>query len=274
MKTTEPDVLIMVEKFRVPIFVHAARKFGADVVLVSGRLKARLAIPVISTLYFKWLFGAYRTVFLQNEQHMKLIRPLIKQRTKAVVTGDIKFDLSHIPIAPEKAAAVDRWIKSVGDVPILAVGSTDCCEEERFVLDAYMAVRKKHDVRLMLAPRRLSRLDEVIETLESFGLSVSLRSKMEGPADVYVLDTLGELSYTYKFAIAAYVGGSLLGMGHNVIEPLEWGIPVSYGPNRGNFGSIQESCERAGVGTRIGQSSQLAIHWIGVLDSPESREQI
>lgn len=241
MKTTQPDVLIMVEKFRFPIFVHAAKKYGADVVLVSGRCKARLAVPIFSALYFKWLFGAYRTVFLQNETYMNLVSPLIKPRTKAVVTGDVKFDLSHIPIAPEKAAAVDLWIKSAGDAPILAVGSTDCCEEERFVLDAYMAVRKKHDVRLMMAPRRPSRLAETVETLESYGLTVSLRSKMDGPADVYVLDTLGELSYTYKFAIAAYVGGALLGMGHNVIEPLEWGIPVSYGPNRGNFGSIQES---------------------------------
>ena len=97
---------------------------------------------------------------------------------------------------------------------------------------------------------------------------------MDGPADVYILDSFGELSYAYKFASAAYVGGALFGMGHNVIEPLEWGIPVSYGSNRGHFGTIQESCERAGVGTRIAKSSQLAVHWLGVLNSPECRAEI
>ncbi|MCH7945063.1 MAG: hypothetical protein IIC73_03490, partial [Armatimonadetes bacterium] len=232
LKATRPDVLVMVERYRFPMFVRATRRYGAHVVLVNGRCKLRKFFFAAARPYFRWLFSSYSSVFFQHEEYVENARPLMGEGTNVAVTGDIKFDLSHIRIEPEKAVAVDQWISSAGDVPVLAVGSTDCEEEERFVIEAFLAVRKTRDVRLMIAPRRPARTDAVVKLLESHGLTVSRRSRMDGPADVYVLDTLGELSYAYKFATAAYVGGSLVGMGHNVIEPLEWGIPVSYGPNR------------------------------------------
>jgi 3-deoxy-D-manno-octulosonic-acid transferase len=274
LKAVKPDVIVMLERYRFPIFVRASNAYGADVVLVNGRCRQRKFFFVFGKPYYKWLFSGFRAVFFQNENYMHNAVPLLNPRTKAEATGDIKFDLSHIPIDAEKAVAVDRWLGTAGDVPVLAVGSTDGAEEERFVLEAFQAVRKSVDVRLMIAPRRPGRADELAEICRSFGFTVSRRSKMDGPADVYILDSFGELSYAYKFASAAYVGGALFGMGHNVIEPLEWGIPVSYGSNRGHFGTIQESCERAGVGTRIAKSSQLAVHWLGVLNSSECRAEI
>ncbi len=274
LKATRPDVIVMLERYRFPTFVRASKCFGADVVLVNGRCRHRKFFFSFGRWYYKWLFSSFRAVFFQTENYLKSARSFLSAKTKVEATGDIKFDLSHIPIDAEKSVAVDRWIASAGEVPILAVGSTDAAEEEKFVLEAFLAVRKTVGAKLMIAPRRPARAEELVEIIKGFGLTASRRSKMEGSADVYVLDSFGELSYAYKFATAAYVGGSLFGMGHNVIEPLEWGIPVSYGPNRGHFGTIQESCERAGVGTRIAKSSQLAVHWLGVLNSPECRAEI
>lgn len=274
LKAVKPDVIVMLERYRFPSFVRACRSYGADVVLVNGRCRHRKFFFWFGRAYYKWLFSGFRAVFFQNDNYLKNAAPLLNNRTKAQATGDIKFDLSHIPIDPEKAVAVDRWIATAGSVPVLAVGSTDSAEEEKFVLEAFKSVRKTVNAKLLIAPRRPARADELVELVRSFGLTASKRSKLEGPADVYVLDSFGELSYAYKFASAAYVGGALFGMGHNVIEPLEWGIPVSYGPNRGHFGTIQEACERAGVGTRIAKSSQLAVHWLGVLNSKECRAEI
>lgn len=274
LKSTRPDVIVMLERYRFPTFVRASKCFGADVVLVNGRCRHRKFFFSVGSWYYKWLFSGFRAVFFQTENYLKSARPFLNSKMKVEATGDIKFDLSHIPIDAEKAVAVDKWISSAGETPILAVGSTDAAEEERFVLEAFQSVRKTVNAKLMIAPRRPARTDELVEIVKSFGLTTSRRSKMEGEADVYILDSFGELSYAYKFASAAYVGGALFGMGHNVIEPLEWGIPVSYGPNRGHFGTIQESCERAGVGTRIAKSPQLAVHWLGVLNSPECRADI
>ena len=274
LKAVRPDVIVMLERYRFPTFVRASKVFGADVVLVNGRCRHRKFFFSTGRWYYQWLFSSFRAVFFQTETYLNSARPFLSTKTKAQATGDIKFDLSHIPIDAEKAVALERWISSVGDVPVLAVGSTDSAEEEKFVLEAFKSVRKTVDARLMIAPRRPARADELAEVVRSFGLTSSRRSCMGPAADVYILDSFGELSYAYKFAKAAYVGGALFGMGHNVIEPLEWGLPVSYGPNRGHFGTIQEACERAGVGTRIAKSSQLAVHWLGVLNSPQCQAEI
>ena len=63
-------------------------------------------------------------------------------------------------------------------------------------------------------------------------------------------------------------------MGHNVVEPLEWGVPVSYGPRRGHFEELQRACERAGVGFRISSSRELADHWIDMLMKPSLRKEL
>src|SRR5262249_55184451 len=98
------------------------------------------------------------------------------------------------------------------------------------------------------------------------GFTVSLRSAPStDAADVYVLDTLGELSYSYQFAEAAFIGGTILSTGHNVIEPVLWNKPVSYGPLRGHFEELQLLCEKFGVGFRCFTSDDLANHWLSVL---------
>jgi 3-deoxy-D-manno-octulosonic-acid transferase len=61
----------------------------------------------------------------------------------------------------------------------------------------------------------------------------------DGPADVLLLDTFGELSKVYRYAAAAFVGGSLVPTGgHNPIEPAAAGVPVCFGPHMSNFREI------------------------------------
>jgi 3-deoxy-D-manno-octulosonic-acid transferase len=95
--------------------------------------------------------------------------------------------------------------------------------------------------------------------VEARGWTVSRRSEysirehasasdIQAPVDVFCLDTVGELAVAYRYAQAAYVGGTLNSAGHNMAEPLYWGIPVSYGPARGFFETVKRACEAAGVG--------------------------
>lgn len=274
MRLVKPDIVVLLERFRFPIFVRANRCCGTDVVLVNGRCKPRKFFYAFGRIYYRWLLSGFRALFFQDSLNLERARPLLNDSVRAEAVGDIKFDLTHLPIDLEKSTSLERWMASAGRVPILAVGSTDSADEEQFILEAFKSVERTVKAKLLLAPRRPTRAGEVAEICRRNGLTVSFRSKMDGEADVYVLDSFGELSYAYKFAQAAYVGGALYGMGHNVIEPLEWGIPVSYGPNRGHFATIQEACERAGVGTRVASTSQLAVHWLGVLNSEESRREI
>ena len=121
----------------------------------------------------------------------------------------------------------------------------------------------------------------MLELLSELGIKrVSRRSEYSGAAppdsaiDVFLLDTLGELSQAYAFAQAAYVGGTLCGPGHNVIEPLEWGVPVAFGPGRGKPTSEQQSCIEAGVGFCVRDEQQLADLWLSAVQNQAWREQL
>lgn len=258
LRRVDPDVVVMMERYNFPDLVSSAKLWGAKVVLVNGRAKgAYQKAGGLVRSYYRWVFGSYDAMLFQSTPEMENASSVAPSSTRMETTGNIKLDVPGADIAPDKEATVRRWL-SPEHSPILAAGSTDELEEDRFVLDAFVRVRKDHNCRLLLAPRSLDRPSALKEEIEKRGLTYSFRTSMDPLADVHVLDTMGELTIAYGLSTAAYVGGSLLGMGHNIAEPLESGVPVCYGPRRGHFDSIQRLCERFGVGFRIKTSDELA----------------
>jgi 3-deoxy-D-manno-octulosonic-acid transferase len=270
----DPDVLVMIERYNFPDLVAGAKKWGSKVVLVNGRAKGayQKAGGVVRS-YYRWVFGSYDSLLFQSSSDLENASALAPHHANVTSTGNIKLDLLGTDIAPERAAMIRKWLAP--DLsPILAAGSTDELDEDRFVLDAFVKVRLERDCRLLLAPRSLDRPSALREEIESRGLTVSFRTNLDPTADVHVLDTMGELAYAYSLSTAAYVGGSLFGMGHNMAEPLEWGVPVCYGPRRGHFDSIQKLCEKFGVGFRVSTADQLATKFLELLANPELRQTI
>jgi 3-deoxy-D-manno-octulosonic-acid transferase len=86
---------------------------------------------------------------------------------------------------------------------------------------------------------------------EAAGLRARLRSAgaAAGPADVVVLDTIGELAAAYRLAALAFVGGSFVRRGgQNVLEPAAQGKPVLFGPHMESFkDSVQVLVGRGGI---------------------------
>ncbi len=275
LKALQPDVVVFTERFRFTNLSVGAARFGAKVAILNGRSRPRKGLYYkLAKPYYDWMFSAFAGFYMQNDRFTEAVRPFVHPGARVLTTGDLKFDLQRKEIPPEQERAIDEWLAAPG-VPILAAGSTSDPEEELVVYEAYRMVRAKHDCRLLLAPRRIQRLPEVRKMLADADFTVCARSEGAArDADVYLLDTLGELAYAYKSSVAAYVGGSLHGMGHNVIEPVEWGIPVSYGPKRGHFEALQRLCEDASVGTRISNAQELAEHWMLVLEDSEFREGV
>ena len=270
----DPDILVMIERYNFPDLVASAKKWGAKVVLVNGRAKgAYQKAGGVVRWYYRWVFGSYDTLLFQSTADMENASIVTPNHSQIVSTGNIKLDLLATDIAPERAETIRKWLKPEVS-PILAAGSTDELDEDRFVLDAFVKVRRERDCRLLLAPRSLDRPSALRAEIESRGLTVSFRTNMDPAADVHVLDTMGELAYAYSLSSAAYVGGSLFGMGHNIAEPLEWGVPVCYGPRRGHFDSIQRLSEKFGVGFRVSNADQLATKFSQLLADEDMRQAI
>ena len=270
----QPDCVVFLEKFWFPNLVRGCKNWGATLMVANARTRAhdsaryRLFEP-----FHRWIAGSFSAFAFQSEEDLKRAGKVIAPGTKTVAPGNLKFALRPAP-DESKANSLAQWLQPDSS-PILAAGSLEE-GDLAFVLEAFQAVREKAVCRLMVAPRRLQHAQAMRQQAEALGYTVSLRSEAgEEEADVYLLDTMGELATAYQFCRVAFVGGTLgNGAGHNVVEPLVFGVPVSYGFNRGFFESVQKACEAEGIGFRVQNPQELAAHWLVVVESESLRREL
>jgi 3-deoxy-D-manno-octulosonic-acid transferase len=184
-------------------------------------------------------------------------------------TGNVKYDL---PVAPPFPDA-DRLRRAAAGRPVVVAASTAEGEEET-VLEAWRAFSPRP--LLAIAPRRPERFDEVARRVEAAGLSLVRRSGEggAGPADVYLLDSIGELASLYSHARVAFVGGSLVRKGgHNPIAAWAAGVPVLVGPHTENFREIAAKGESLGILTRVSGGAGLTRELAAALADPAGLER-
>ena len=262
IKRVRPDVVVFVERFRFPSLAACAKHCGAKVAVMNGRSRPRSDRKHgLISWFYGWTFRQYDAFAMQNAEFAESLRGLAKPGATVIDTGNVKFEVDPKVIGEETVRSLEAWLRPAQGAPLVAAGSSENRAEDEFVLDAFCLLRKSAPARLLLAPRRIERADDVCEACRARGLSYSRRSGGPGDADVYVLDTIGELFAAYQFCKGAYVGGALNGNGHNILEPVVFGLPVAYGPERGFFGDIQALCEEIGIGHRLRTKEQLAEFW-------------
>ena len=123
---------------------------------------------------------------------------------------------------------------------------------------------------LVLAPRHMNRVNQVAESVRHAGRSLRLRTQTPFTpllsGEVLVLDTLGELPACYARAKGAFVGGTLSPKGgHNLVEPAQLGVPVSFGPHIENVRQSAEFLETCGAGRLVRDAQGLGVWAVDVL---------
>lgn len=272
----KPDVVVFTERFRFVTILTAAARYGARVALMNGRCRYREGLAyTVSAPFYRWQFHAFSAMGMQREDYYEAAHKFARTDCDIRLTGDIKTDLKEPSLDQERLASLESWLPKDG-VPLIAAGSTENVDEDVMVLEAFRLVRQRVACRLLLAPRRPWLVQGLIEYLDKAGYDFSRRSENSRPADIMLLDTLGELSTAYGHCQAAYVGGAFIQGhgGHNVMEPLFWGVPVAYGMQRGHFEQLQRLCEDHGVSTRIRNAPELAEFFLKFIQDPEERKRI
>ena len=92
--------------------------------------------------------------------------------------------------------------------------------------------------------------------------------------EVFLGDTLGELTLFYAAADAAFVGGSLVPVGgHNALEPAALGLPIMTGPYTFNAEDIAEMLQEAGAAIQVDNAEALAEAVKALLSDPARRRE-
>lgn len=264
MRRIRPTCLVLAELELWPNLISAARRGGARVAVVNGRLSER---SFNGYRRLRWLIARSLAqidlIAVQNGEYAERFLRLGARSDTVKVTGSMKFDGAQT----DRANAATQRLRRLagigeGDLVFLA-GSTQEGEEEA-ALSAYRALAPEHPrLRLIVVPRHPERFEAVAARLARSGLDWQRRSRLEqegvrSTARALLVDTIGELGAWWGTADIAFVGGSLgTRGGQNMIEPAAYGAAVCFGPNTGNFRDIVEQMLAARAAHVVRDASDL-----------------
>ncbi len=159
-----------------------------------------------------------------------------------------------------------------GNNRVIIAGSTHKGEDE-IVLNSFVKLKKEfHDIKLLLAPRHLKRVEQVSELVEKTGLSWGLRSDKKdfSDNDIVILDTMGELSKMYSICDFAFIGGSFNKTGgHNPLEAIVYNKPAISGPSIHNFRDIYWILTRSKAGKVVKTPDELTSYMHDLLSDKD-----
>jgi 3-deoxy-D-manno-octulosonic-acid transferase len=241
----QPDGVVLLELELWPLFLRNAAKRKIPVSVVNGRISARTArrYSLLRELAARRI-GGIAFFGMQTQEYAERILRLGAAPANVEVLGNVKFDG-----LPEAGADLDGALAELlawdGTAPIVVGGSTHD-PEEAMLAKAVARIRAngRTDLRLILVPRHVDRADAIERAITPIlGRPVRLshlragRKPIANPKIPIVADTIGDLESIYRFATAAFVGGSLMNDrgGQNMLEPLALGIPILHGPAVPNF---------------------------------------
>ncbi|WP_456268910.1 lipid IV(A) 3-deoxy-D-manno-octulosonic acid transferase [Kushneria sp. AK178] len=272
----DPEIAIIVETEIWPNLIHACAMAGIPVTIVNGRITergfaryqrfSRLMAEAIRRL--AWV-GA------KSAEDAKRFRALGVSARRLNVTGALKFD-QHIDDSVFDAAEALR--EAIGDRPVWVAGSTHEGEEAQLLAAHARVLARFPDALLILVPRHPQRFDEVAGLCADRGMSTVRRSEetpIEASTQVYLGDTMGELTMLYAAGDIAFVGGSLVDIGgHNLLEPAALGLPVVSGPSLSSLGDVVATLDAAHARVEVDSADRLGETLVSLLQDETRREAL
>lgn len=184
--------------------------------------------------FFKWYgapfrqaLGAFTHIFVLDEHSVKRLAQI--GITRASVASDPLFDT-----VLEKAATAyhNEIIENfVSNEPIFIAGSVHQDKDIQLVTSL---ANHYPEIRFIIVPHEISEeiLFDIMRRLDGHSRLYSECSSNTDFAttQTLIIDFMGALSYLYRYAQWAYVGGGFTPYLHNVLEATVYGIPVAFGP--------------------------------------------
>ena len=274
--SVKPELALVLETEIWPNLYRGCGVRDIPLVLVSARISPK------SVRSYRRLLPLFREtlshgiiIAAQSEADAERFLSLGASPERTRVTGNIKFDIE----LPQDIAARGRELRQslFGERPVWIAASTHDGEEDA-ILEAHRALREQHpEALLVVVPRHPQRFEAVRELIGKSGMSVVARSEQrqcDASTDVYLGDTMGELTLFYAASDVAFVGGSLVPIGgHNLLEPAALGLPLISGPHVFNAQDIADMFVRTGACRLVDDPQQLAAAVTALLsDAIQSRE--
>jgi 3-deoxy-D-manno-octulosonic-acid transferase len=281
----KPRVFATMETEIWPNATRIARARGLRMLLANGRISDR-SFPRYRAfrVIVRSVLRKYDRILAREETDRARFIGIGAPEEIVEVSGNVKFDYEPDTSPLEIAPQIESLI---GGRKVLILGSTMEGEDE-VLLPELERLLAEHNAFIVIAPRKPERFELVAGLLQTSSVRFIRRSELSGAAglqlaessgglgarrstvDVLLLDTLGELAKMYRYATAAFIGGTLVPIGgHNPIEPAAAGVPVCFGPSMSNFREIAQVFLRDEAAAEVESAADVIDFATRMFDDPE-----
>ncbi len=236
-----PKKLIVIESEFWPNMILESYKRGVQIYNLNGKLSdASFKFWTRFNALSKNIFPKFTHIFAQSNTDQ--YRYVTVGAKSAQVLPNLKYSASRLPFNEQHLIDFRKQCK---DRVLWVVASTHE-GEENIVCDWHHKLKAQHPKLLtVLIPRhpvRAHGIAQLVLNKKLKGLKRSQGGSISKGADIYIVDTLGEVGLFYALTPVVLMGGTIIdGIGgHNPIEPGMSGCSVVLGPYSINLTQIKE----------------------------------
>lgn len=276
MDRIRPSTLILSESDFWYHLLKISKERGVKVALVNGKVSERSCNRFRKVRCFtRHIFSNFDILCVQSELYQGRFVSMGIPAEKIFVTGNLKLDAPVKKMNPSELQQLRNSLKIVPTDRVLVVGSTHAQEEDLLLTVIDLARKKIPNLKTLIVPRHPERFNEVAQLIKNRGLTrfrFSEQVSIESP--IILIDTMGKLSECYQIADVAIVGGSYVSHvgGHNIFEPIPFGVPVLFGPHLHSQPDLRELVLTAKAGKEVA-IDDLPQALIEILENPEIHQQ-
>ena len=261
MREIAPEQIFLVETDFWYQFLKQAKKVGAKISLISGKISQKSALrhrkfPFISSM----LLGKIDQFLLQTEEHKKYFIYAGVPEKLVSITGNMKFDAK-----PKEITDIEHWKEKFhlsGKEFVVSIVSTHEGEENLLLDQIKPLFSKFPKLKVFLVPRHPERFDQVYTNLSKIGVNTGRYTEIDkliGDERLILIDTMGFVPICYRLSDVGVVAGSFLSTlkGHNILEPMMYDCALVFGP----YMSEQKELERLALEHKAG--TQIKVEDLG-----------
>ncbi|MBN1907285.1 MAG: 3-deoxy-D-manno-octulosonic acid transferase [Deltaproteobacteria bacterium] len=272
----KPDILIFLETEIWPSWIIEAQKSNVRIAMLNGRISGRSIKRYRKVMpFFRMVLSRFDLLSMISEGDRTRIIEMGARAETVTVNGNAKYEMLIRGTSQGMNELIRRMLHITADAPVIVAGSIRTGEEE-IILEAYKKIINSfHNAVLILAPRHLERIKELIELIRMQGLKYHLRSELVTAGGVrtegiIIVDCFGELFNIYSAGNIAFCGASLVPLGgQNPLEPAAWGTPVFHGPHMEDFSDAMHLLKKHDADIEVQGAFDLAEKVIHYLNNPE-----
>ncbi len=237
--------------------------------LISAKFRQDQYFFKSTGTWFRKSLGYYHTLFVQDEGSEKLLKKY--NIYNVVVCGDTRFDRV---ISASQQPYTNPLVEKFKENNALWVCGSTWEEDEKLIFPVFeKRIASGQKIKLLIVPHDINaaRIENIKYKYPNSLMYSGANDASASKAKIMVVDKMGILSFLYRFADIAYIGGGF-GKGiHNLPEAAVYGVPVVFGPNHKKFTEAQELINRD-AGFSISSYEELDAAISKLLNDEEYRK--